>query len=304
MQSDKSIEVDPSPEIEHRNPVRELGFAQIEHVITLDKNLSDGAYRTLGILHYFWQQKTSAYPSVETLADLRGVTVTTISRHLAELTDRKIISRERRVGTSSITYLEDLPQEYHDAATSILQKRRDNKNAKIAKMSGPTLQKSQIQPDTNVTERRTIEEKPNNDNKLTPVAAVPAKESEEKTKLAFREYQRVISFNFSATMAEKIKDEIEDVPIQCIKYAFDQAEAQNVKKWSYVQGILDKLRANAWQIDTKKNGNGASQPQVPRYAESWVNMSRKFDKGESLQACFDRLKREGRVESNAVMWVP
>ena len=122
-------------EVSFKNPIRELGFAQIEHVIGLDVELSDGAYRTLSILHYFWQQKKRAFPSLETLAKLRGKSSRTISEHLAELEEKGIITRARRMGTSSMTYLEDLPQEYIDAAQSILTERMQ----KTARKTGRKL---------------------------------------------------------------------------------------------------------------------------------------------------------------------
>lgn len=129
------------------------------------------------------------------------------------------------------------------------------------------------------------------------------KEAEDKVALAFREYQRVVSFGFSPTMADKIREAVRDVPIQCVKYAFDQAEANNVKKWNYVSGVLDKLRANGWQMDAKKNGSGPPVKQPKRYAESWVRMQCNGP-GESLSVCFERLKKIGKVEPDAVMWNP
>lgn len=152
-------------EIEHRNPIRQIGFAQIEHIIGLDVDLSDGAYRTLSILHFYWQQKDVAYPSIETLARVRGKDCATIRRHLAELGDKGIISRARRFGTSSLTYLEDLPQEYQEAAAHMVEERinarnerESNKRAKSAKMSGQSAQKCAVEERINERTRITIEE--------------------------------------------------------------------------------------------------------------------------------------------------
>lgn len=116
--------------VEHRNPSEQLGFASMPHIIGLDTKLSDGAYRTYGILKYFSQRHEWAIPSVETLAVLRGVTEPTIKRHLKELIDRKLIGRSRRMGTSSITYIEEIPKEYLDAARAILEKRKTDKREK------------------------------------------------------------------------------------------------------------------------------------------------------------------------------
>jgi len=40
-------------EIRHRNPIKELGFAAMEHALTLDTDLSDGAYRTYALLKFY-----------------------------------------------------------------------------------------------------------------------------------------------------------------------------------------------------------------------------------------------------------
>lgn len=166
LAEDKAIyvvnETDQDVEVSFKNPIRELGFAQIEHIIGLDTELSDGAYRTLSILHYFWQQKKSAYPSIETLAKLRGKSERTITEHLAELESKGIISRVRRLGTSSITYLEDLPQEYKDAAAAILQERKETKRKKslddTQKTSAQSGRKLPVRQEENFLERITREE--------------------------------------------------------------------------------------------------------------------------------------------------
>ncbi len=132
MREDDYIESEEEEkeQVVYRNPVRELGFAQIEHVIGLDKGLSDGAYRTLSILHFFWRQRNMAWPSLETLCKLRGKKHTAISAHLAELQTRGIITRERRYSRSSITWLEDLPDEYYRAAENFLHQRDIRKNGR------------------------------------------------------------------------------------------------------------------------------------------------------------------------------
>jgi hypothetical protein len=132
MYKDNSLESEEEEkeQVVHRNPIRELGFAQIEHVIGLDKGLSDGAYRTLSILHFFWRQTHKAWPSLETLCKLRGKKHTAISAHLAELQAKRIITRERRYSRSTITWLEDLPDEYYRAAENFLNQRDIRKNGR------------------------------------------------------------------------------------------------------------------------------------------------------------------------------
>ena len=102
----------PQEEIRFRNPVQQQGFAILYHVLTLDKGLSDGAFRLYALLLKYAQQKDFAYPGVERLAQDLGVSTRTILSRLAELEEHKLITRQRRFGKSAITWIEDLAQAY------------------------------------------------------------------------------------------------------------------------------------------------------------------------------------------------
>lgn len=153
--------------VEFRDPVKQLGFAMLPHIVTLDRTLSNGAFRCYALLFYFWQQKHKAWPSVETLAGLLDVSRATLSVYLNQLIEHKLISRDRRIGTSTVTYIEDLPQEYVDAARSILTDRREAKsetNEKLDVSGKENLTSSSRKLDVlrqeNLTKRITIEEEP------------------------------------------------------------------------------------------------------------------------------------------------
>lgn len=141
--------------VDFRDPIRRLGFVQLEHIIGLDIDLSDGAYRTLAILHFFSQQKDRAWPSIKLLADLRGKSQRAVTEHIAELAKKGLITRERRMSTSSMTYIEELPEEYVQAAMKFLEKRDKQKTAR---KSGRKLLVRQAE---NCLKRITTEEEPN-----------------------------------------------------------------------------------------------------------------------------------------------
>jgi len=101
-----------SEEVRFRNPIQRHGFAILYHVLTLDKGLSDGAFRLYALLLKYAQQKDFAYPGVERLAQDLGVSTRTILNRLAELEEHKMITRQRRFGKSAITWIEDLAQAY------------------------------------------------------------------------------------------------------------------------------------------------------------------------------------------------
>lgn len=83
------------------------GFAIVYHDITLDNDISDGAYRMYALLKMYSHQKNHCWPSVALLAENIGKTEDTASRHLSELEDRGLIVRKRRMGRSSVTWLTD-----------------------------------------------------------------------------------------------------------------------------------------------------------------------------------------------------
>lgn len=152
-----------------RDPVKELGWARIEHILTLDINLSDGAYRTYALLHFYWQRKNAAWVGTDTMATVRGCKESTISNHLKELIDAGLISRSRRMGRTSMTYLEDLPERYAEAAGSILAKRQKNVG-KLSKKLDVT------DPIKSTYRMRTIEEEPLKENGANPAPILPSME--------------------------------------------------------------------------------------------------------------------------------
>jgi len=94
--------------IRFRNPVKSLGYAQLQHAATLDPELSDGAYRTYALYLMYAQQDDNCWPGRRTMAQRRGKDDATITRHNQELEALGYITRERVFGRSSVTWIEDL----------------------------------------------------------------------------------------------------------------------------------------------------------------------------------------------------
>lgn len=105
-------EVEQSNEVVHRDKIEGFGFARMSHYLTLDTRISDGAYRTYALLLKYAQQKGSLFAGIKNLALNRDVSPATMSRHLDELVALRLISRERRMGHSTITYIEKLDTIY------------------------------------------------------------------------------------------------------------------------------------------------------------------------------------------------
>lgn len=100
--------------IRFRRAVDALGFGMIYHVLTLDRELSDGAFRLYALLVMYARQSGGCWPGIERLAADLDVSQPTVKRRIAELVDRGLVTRDRRYGRSSVTWLEDLEPLYYD----------------------------------------------------------------------------------------------------------------------------------------------------------------------------------------------
>jgi hypothetical protein len=110
--STRQAESQPVERLKFRRKVDALGFAMVYHILTLDQELSDGAFRLYTLLLKYARQAGGCWPGVERLSKDLDKEPRTVKRRLAELVERGLITRERRYGHSSITWLEDLEQVY------------------------------------------------------------------------------------------------------------------------------------------------------------------------------------------------
>ena len=133
------------------NPIDAVGHAQLRHVMTLDHELSDGAYRTFAIYLKYAHQNPACWPSIERIAKDRSKAVVTISRHNKELEDLGYIQRKRRTGLTTLTVIRDLNQvpRLKAIAAQELESRipKDIKNDRtnISKTTGKTYQKCYVE---------------------------------------------------------------------------------------------------------------------------------------------------------------
>jgi hypothetical protein len=84
---------------------RPRGFDIVPRCVTLDKGLSDGAYRTYVVISSFaWWQEASmteggdrwCYPGLARIAEMRGQSERNVIRHIHDLCDRGWLVKERR----------------------------------------------------------------------------------------------------------------------------------------------------------------------------------------------------------------
>jgi len=108
----KKQQHDDYGEVEHRSPKRRVGYAQMWHVLTWDKNLSDGAYRLYAAILKYAQQKTKCYMTVKSLSEDLCKSESVIHRRIAELVSKGLITREQRPGTTPWTWIEEIDNIY------------------------------------------------------------------------------------------------------------------------------------------------------------------------------------------------
>ena len=135
---------DVPEQAQYRNPVKAVGHAQLYHAATLDPRISDGAYRLFSLYLMYAQQKDLCWPASATLADMFDCTSVTISRRNKELEDAGYITRQRRIGQTSITWIEDvedIPFLQDLARKHLAARHNKNDTTNISKMIGQSYQK-------------------------------------------------------------------------------------------------------------------------------------------------------------------
>ena len=81
-----------STDVRFRNSVKALGHAQLQHAITLDDQIGDGAYRLYALYLMYAQDKDLCWPGRARIAEMRGVGEATVTRWNKELVDAGYIS--------------------------------------------------------------------------------------------------------------------------------------------------------------------------------------------------------------------
>jgi len=94
--------------IKHKNPVDSFGTSNVSRIAAFDPRISGTAYKLLSIYDYHTREAESCWPGRERLAKLLQCSPATISNANAELEKAGYISRSRRMGSSSLTYLEQI----------------------------------------------------------------------------------------------------------------------------------------------------------------------------------------------------
>jgi DNA-binding transcriptional regulator YhcF (GntR family) len=91
-----------------RKPKESFSARYVSHIATLDPPIGPAPRVLLRIYDYHTREAESCWPGRERLAKLLQCSPATVTRANAELEEAGYISRSRRMGSSSLTYLEQI----------------------------------------------------------------------------------------------------------------------------------------------------------------------------------------------------
>jgi hypothetical protein len=207
------------------------------------KNLSDSAKITYQVIDgYDWEDKETGdskgyvYPAVETLAAIRGLSKRTIERHITELENVKLLTRQQRRNLPSILVIEDVSEE-----EGAVYQRQIFKGNQVAIRSSPALRRSNV---TSAKEVHTATSHPLETTKMTNDKNDVSDEGRGTTKMTF------------AYMDEKRRSEEQQqqVVADLAGFKIGKRKAQQLVVRYSLTHIAQKIQLLKWKLGSKAHG--------------------------------------------------
>ncbi len=151
---------DKQDKVIFRDLEKQYGFAQISHLITEDRLLSDLAVRVYLALLKYAMNKNYCFPGQDKLAKTIGKSRSSIFRGLNELRNRGLVSwKTRGLNKTNLYILEPISEIYAKKLDSL---------ADVSDLQQPDVSELTHQGESNLTYKEyKVEEKKNKNNKLT-----------------------------------------------------------------------------------------------------------------------------------------
>lgn len=99
-------------EIKYRDPEENLWWTRVAICVMRDPTLSPSAKALYVLLRGYADTLAKAWPGAQALATCMNCSLRKITKDLAELTDKGLITRERRIGRSWVTIIEKVAEIY------------------------------------------------------------------------------------------------------------------------------------------------------------------------------------------------
>jgi hypothetical protein len=147
-------------EVRWRNPIKAIGYAQIEHIITFDQEISAAAYRLYAAYLFYAHRGEKCWPSSATIGKLLGATHYTVTKLNEELEKAGYIIRQRRVNKTSITWMEDIDciPRLKELAKNLLEARNSSSSTDVSVDRQLTVDSSPSTDSYRATEEESIKE--------------------------------------------------------------------------------------------------------------------------------------------------
>jgi len=139
---------------------KQYGFAQISHLVTEDKLLSDLAVRVYLALLKYAMNKNYCFPGQDKLAETIGKSRSSIFRGLNELKNRGLVSwKTRGLNKTNMYILEPISEVYAEKLNNL---------ADVSELQHPDVSELTHQGESDLTHKEyKVEEEKNKNNKLT-----------------------------------------------------------------------------------------------------------------------------------------
>lgn len=221
---------------QRRNPIRNHFVNTPKVLLHGYKHLSDNAKITYQVIDgYDWEDKDTgdskgyAFPATDTLAQIRGVSKRTIERHLAELEQVGLITRQQRRNLPSILYIEDVSEEEIGAYLRQVQQRKSEpiQAAKASKLAKPKAKHQKIIPTTAGTTKVS-----NDKNDVSG-------EAQETTKMTFAYYDEI-----------RRREEQQQAVVAFLReWKVGQGKAEQLAATHRVDYIEQKIALLRWKLE-------------------------------------------------------
>jgi DnaD/phage-associated family protein len=202
-----------------------------------------------------WEDGTHAYPAVETVAKITGLSVRTVQRYLRVLEGLGMLIRNGHGARGTNRYDFPIADNAEDGSIRLVVSMGDTQSPRQPD-GGDTVSGDTVSGDTGVTQTN------NPSLVLVVVNADIAKISE----IYEHEFGAI-----TAMIRDAINDAVDTYPPDWIPEAMQIAVESNVRTWKYVEGILRNCKAKNIRPSLNKledkNANNNNQQSVTKRAE-------------------------------------
>ena len=214
-----------------------------------------------------WEDGTHAYPAVETVAKITGLSARTVQRYLRTLQSMGMLIQNGHGARGTNRYDFPVVNNAADGSIRLAFQRGDTQSPRQAD-GGDSLSGDSLSGDTGVTQT----------NNPSLVLIVVNADIKKVSEIYEREFGAL-----TAMISDSIKDAVETYPPDWIPEAMRIAVENNVRNWKYVDGILrnclaKKTRPSLNKLEAK-NGNTRSNQNGATKAGSSGRAAGQTDRG-------------------------